>query len=234
MAAPCWGIWAPGHQDRAARGRQPAQLSVHARRGEPRVPRRQSQQARHRPRPQASRRPGRLAADGRGGGRARSQLPALGPAAARHRLRADEGRQSAPDLLRADGLRRDRPAQGPRRVRPGAADHDRDLRRAGEAGRSGNRVRVRRRLLLGVAAGLRGLGGPVRAQSHRPRPVRGRVAAAQRARDAGHPPGLGGRRGPRRRARHALGRDHGPPSDEAAAACTSRPIRRTSGRPCAS
>ena len=35
-------------------------------------------------------------------------------------------------------------------------------------------------------------------------------------------------------ARHALGRNHGIASDEAAAACTSRPIRRISGRPCAS
>ena len=42
------------------------------------------------------------------------------PAAARHRLRPDEGHQSAADLLRADGLRRYRSAQGPRRVRPGA------------------------------------------------------------------------------------------------------------------
>ena len=33
---------------------------------------------------------------------------------------AHEGRQPAADLLRADGLRRDRPAQGPRRLRPGA------------------------------------------------------------------------------------------------------------------
>ena len=59
-------LGAAGHQDRAARRRQPAQLSVDPRPREPRVPRRQPQQARHRPRSQASGRTGRIAADGRG------------------------------------------------------------------------------------------------------------------------------------------------------------------------
>ena len=115
------------HQDRASGGRHVSQVSVDAGEGSARVPWREPKQARHRARPQEARRPGGADAHGRIGGRARAQFPAECRAPPAHRLPASQGDQPAAYLLQRHGLRRNGPAAGKGRLRPGPAGHDRNL-----------------------------------------------------------------------------------------------------------
>ena len=159
------------------------------------------------------------------------------PDAPRHRLRRSCSALN-PRLIycAVTGYGEQRPAEGQGRLRPGAADHDAACARCRASAAARPRSCTARWSTTTpprcVAARRRFRA--VRARAQRAGPVRRRLAAAQRADDAVGAHDLGRGRAARRRARHALGRHHRPASRRAKDISTSRRIRRTSGRRCAS
>ncbi|MNN00546.1 hypothetical protein D3C81_1131390 [compost metagenome] len=164
---PVWlhAVGRPGrgsHQGGTAGWRQPAQIPVHAGSREPRLPRREPLQARRGAGPEAARPARGVDAPGMRSRRTGAQLPPQRTGAAGHRLRQPAQAQPAPGVLRGHRVRRQWSAQGQGRLRPGAADHDRHVRDAGQARRrTGNPVRLGGGLLRRRVGGRRRVLGTV-------------------------------------------------------------------------
>ncbi len=207
MQLPCRAVWLHlagrsrrrRDQDRVAAGRHAAPVSVEPARRGPVFPRHEPRQARAGARSEAEGGARGPAPHGRERRRAGREFPSVGAGAARDRLSAPQGDQSAPDLCRADRLRRRGSAQRKGRFRSGPAMPERDggipgrRRRETAAG-----ARLGARLFHVGAACLWRRRGAVSAREERPGAISEPVTAAQRADDPGRPLCLGRERGARR------------------------------------